>query len=47
MIAIAGLVGVILDDMSVRNIGIVGYAVVYPVAAVVLVRFFHTLPDRG
>jgi len=45
VIAIAGLVGVVLDDMSVRDIGIVGYAVVYPVAAVLLVRFFQTLPD--
>ena len=47
VIAIAGLVGVVLDDMSVRNIGIVGYAVVYPVAAVLIVRFFQTLPDGG
>ena len=47
VIAIAGLFGVALDNMSVRDIGIVGYAVVYPIAAVLLVRFFQTLPDRG
>jgi hypothetical protein len=46
IIAIAGLAGIVLDDMSIRNIGIVGYAVVYPVAAVLLARFFQTLPIR-
>jgi hypothetical protein len=45
VISIAGLVGVVLDDMSVRNIGIVGYAVVYPIAGVLMARYFHTLPE--
>jgi hypothetical protein len=40
-LAIGGLVGVALDDMNVRNIGIVGYAVVYPIAAVLMIRAFR------
>lgn len=40
MLSIAGLAGVVLDDMVVRNIGIVGYAVVFPVAAVLIARMF-------
>jgi hypothetical protein len=40
VLAVAGLAGVVLDDMAVRNIGIVGYAVVYPVAAVLIARYF-------
>ena len=42
MLAIGGLAGLVLDDMNIRNIGIVGYAVVYPAAAVLLARFFRT-----
>jgi len=45
VLAIAGLAGVVLDDMAVRNIGIVGYAVVYPVAAILLARAFATTSD--
>lgn len=35
-LALAGLAGVVLDDMQVRNIGIVGYAVVFPVAVALI-----------
>lgn len=41
VLAAGGLAGVALDDMSVRNIGIVGYAVVYPAAAVLVARLFR------
>jgi hypothetical protein len=38
--SLAGLVGVPLGDMNIRNIGIVGYAVLFPAAAVLMtVRF--------
>lgn len=36
VLALAGLAGVFLDDMQVRNVGIVGYAVVFPVAATLI-----------
>ncbi len=32
VLSLAGLLGVPLEDMSIRNIGIVGYAVLAPVA---------------
>ena len=32
ILSLAGLIGVVLQDMAVRNIGIVGYAVVAPIA---------------
>ena len=32
VLSLAGLFGVLLADMQVRNIGIIGYAVVAPVA---------------
>lgn len=42
-LALAGLAGVVVGDMQVRNIGIVGYAVVFPVAAGLTgVRFVAT-----
>jgi hypothetical protein len=47
VLAIAGLAGVVLDDMGVRNIGIVGYAVVYPIAALLLARAFATGRGRS
>jgi hypothetical protein len=40
VLALAGLAGVFLNDMPVRNIGIVGYAVVFPVAAAVIGMLF-------
>jgi hypothetical protein len=39
-LAFAGLAGIALDEMAVRNVGILGYALVFPVAAAWLaVRF--------
>ncbi len=40
-LAFAGLAGVPLADMRIRNIGIVGYAALYPIAAGVLARLLH------
>jgi hypothetical protein len=41
VLALGGLAGVALNDMMVRNIGVVGYAVVFPVAAILLARLFR------
>lgn len=41
VLAFAGLLGVPLANMQVRNIGIVGYAVVFPAAAAMLALLFH------
>ena len=38
--AYAGLTGVALDNMQIRNIGILGYAVLFPIAAGMLARVF-------
>ena len=44
-LALAGLSGLVLDDMRLRGVGIVGYAVVFPVAAALLaVLFYRTAP---
>jgi hypothetical protein len=40
-LALAGLSGVIVGDMQLRNIGIVGYAGVFPVVALLLAILFH------
>lgn len=45
LLALAGLAGVPLADMRVRNVGIVGYAVVFPIAAALLAAAFR--PARG
>lgn len=39
--AFAGLGGVLTGDMRIRNIGIVGYAIVFPVAALIMALLFH------
>jgi hypothetical protein len=39
-LALVGLAGAPLDNMQVRNIGIIGYAVVFPVAAALLAKLF-------
>jgi hypothetical protein len=39
-LAFIGLAGVPLADMQVRNIGILGYAVLFPVAAALMARLF-------
>lgn len=41
VLALAGVAGVIVDDAQVRNIGIAGYAGIFPAAAVLLVILFH------
>ena len=47
-LALAGLIGVPLADMSLRNIGILGYAVLFPVAALLMARAFAlTLTDTS
>lgn len=40
VLAFIGLAGVPLSDMQVRNIGIIGYAVLFPIAAALLAREF-------
>jgi len=37
-LSLGGLVGVALANMQIRNMGIVGYAVLYPIAAGALAR---------
>lgn len=45
ILALGGLTGVTTGDMQLRNIGIVGYAGVFPVAAALLaVLFYRTAP---
>jgi len=41
VLALAGIAGLILDDAHVRNIGIAGYAGVFPVPALLLVILFR------
>lgn len=41
VLALAGLAGVVLGDMQVRLIGVVGYAVVFPVGAAMLALLFQ------
>ena len=38
VLAVLGLAGVPLAEMAVRNVGIVGYAVLFPVAAALIAR---------
>jgi hypothetical protein len=55
VLALVGLLGVAFTDMRLRNVGIVGYAGVFPVAAALLgILFYRTPPvlieepaDRG
>jgi len=41
LLSFAGLLGVITGDMGLRNIGIIGYTVVFPVAALLLAILFR------
>ena len=41
-LAFIGLAGVPLANMQVRNIGIIGYAVLFPVATALMVRLFRS-----
>jgi hypothetical protein len=45
-LALAGLSGVIFGDMQLRNIGIIGYAGVFPFAALLLGILFHRASPR-
>ena len=47
VLALAGVSGVIIDDAHARNIGIAGYAVVFPVAALLLAILFHRADPRA
>ena len=49
VLAFARLVGVVVGDMQLRNIGIVGYAVVFPASVVLIAILFRKsgLPDRN
>jgi ABC-type transport system involved in cytochrome c biogenesis permease component len=46
-LAFVGLAGVPMADMSVRNIGIVGYVLLFPVATVMLAIVFGRQAGRG
>jgi hypothetical protein len=41
VLALAGTVGPVVGDMRLQRIGILGYAVVLPVAFFILARFFR------
>jgi hypothetical protein len=43
-LCVAGLAGAVLDNMQVRNIGIVGYALVLPVVLLMMARLFAETP---
>jgi hypothetical protein len=45
-LSLGGLSGVFLDDSTFRSIGIVGYAAVFPVAALLLAILFYRAPSR-
>ncbi len=48
LLALSGLSGVIFGDMRLRNIGIVGYAGVFPVVALMLaILFQRTIPRKS
>ena len=46
-IALAGLSGVATNDMRLRNIGIVGYALLFPVVAALLAVLFYKTEPHG
>lgn len=47
VLALAGLVGVVVGDMQIRNIGIVGYAGIFPFAALLIALLFWRTPKCG
>lgn len=47
VIALAGLSGVAANDMRLRNIGIVGYALLFPVVAALLAILFYKTEPYG
>jgi hypothetical protein len=46
VLSLAGLSGVVVGDMRLRSIGIVGYAGVFPIAALLLAILFYREPPR-
>lgn len=46
-LALAGLIGVVVGDMQIRNIGIVGYAGIFPFAALLIALLFWRTPKCG
>lgn len=46
VLALAGLGGVVAGDMRLRMVGVVGYAGVFPVAALLLALLFHRAVPR-
>jgi hypothetical protein len=46
VLSLAGLCGVFIGDMRLRSIGIVGYAAVFPIAAVLLAILFYRTPSK-
>jgi hypothetical protein len=46
-LAFLGLLGVPLSNMHVRNVGIIGYALVFPVACVLIAILFYRKPHQG
>lgn len=47
ILSLGGLSGVVFDQSNLRSIGIVGYAVVFPVAALLLAVLFHRTSAGG
>ncbi len=47
VLALAGLIGVALGDMQVRNIGILGYVGVFLIVCVLLARLFYRATPGG
>ena len=46
-LALAGLSGLVAGDMQLRNIGIAGYAGVFPIAALLLAILFQRTPPQA
>jgi hypothetical protein len=44
VLSLAGLSGVVLGDMRLRSLGIIGYAGVFPIAALLLAILFYRAP---
>ena len=47
VLAVGGLSGVVANDMQLRNIGIIGYALVFPAASTLIAILFHRTPPTG
>jgi hypothetical protein len=47
VLALVGLGGVVEGNMQIRNVGILGYAVVFPLSAVTMAFLFHREAEGG